>query len=120
MSLKPPRGFTLIELVIAVAILSIGTLAAYRSFDVAQRGIGGQVSRLLAAEVVLNRAAELRISGMDAARSLPSQVDMGTTEWTVEVIETATTGGLIEAEIIASAAGQPGARAVVYMQSSAP
>lgn len=120
MSLKSGRGFTLIELVIAVAILSIGTIAAYRSFDAAQRGIGGQIPRLLASEVALNRAAELNLAGMAAGRGLASQVDMGRTRWSVSVIETATAGGLIEAEILVSAADSPGARLVVYVPVDAP
>ena len=89
------HGFTLIELLVAVAILSIGTMAAYRSFDAAQRGIGGQLPRALAAEVALNRAAELRLSGMSAGRSLPAQVRMGRTDWRVEVAERSTAGGLM-------------------------
>jgi len=58
------RRMTLIELVIAIAILSIGMIAAWRGYEQAQRGIGGQVGRILAQEVALNRAAELRLSGL--------------------------------------------------------
>ncbi|MCB1396380.1 MAG: type II secretion system minor pseudopilin GspI [Rhodobacter sp.] len=114
------HGFTLIELLVAVAILSIGTMAAYRSFDAAQRGIGGQLPRALAAEVALNRAAELRLSGMSAGRSLPAQVRMGRTDWRVEVAERSTAGGLIEAEIRVTAPDSPGARMVVYVPGALP
>ena len=120
MSLKSRQGFTLIELVIAVAILSIGTIAAYRSFDAAQRGIGGQIPRLMAAEVALNRAAELRLGGMSAGRRLAAQVDQGRTTWTVDVTETATASGFIEAAIAVSAEDSPGARLVVYVPVDAP
>jgi len=120
MRLGGTRGFTLIELVIAVAILAIGSVAAYRSFDAAQRGIGGQMPRLLATEVALNRAARLRLSGMAAGRGLPGRVRQGRVEWRVEVQEAATSGGLIEAAILVSAPDQPGARMVVYVPAEAP
>lgn len=113
--MRRTQGFTLIELVIAVAILSIGAVAAFRSFDAAQRSVGGQVPRLLAAEVALNRAAELRLSGMAAGRALPSRVRQGTVDWTVAVAETTTAGGMVEAAITVSAPDTPGARVVVYV-----
>ena len=119
MPLRASRGFTLIELVVAVAILAIGSVAAYRSFDAAQRGIGGQVPRLLAAEVALNRAAELRLSGMTVGRRLPGQVTQGRTQWTVAVTEERTAGGMIEATILVSSQGNPGARMVVYVPAGA-
>lgn len=109
------RGFTLIELAIAVAILAIGTIAAYRTFDQAQRGIGGQLDRALAAEVALNRAAELRLYGMVAGGALPDVVTQGRTDWRVAIDGLATAGGLVEATITVSADGRPGARVVVVV-----
>lgn len=120
MPLTRPRGFTLIELVVAVAILSIGTIAAYRSFDAAQRGIGGQIPRLLAAEVALNRAAELRLGGMAAGRGLSPRVEQGNIVWTVAVTETTTASAMIEAEITVSAPDSPGARILVYVPARTP
>lgn len=114
------RGFTLIELAVAVAILAIGTVAAWRSFDQAQRGIGGQLDRTLAAEVALNRAAELRLGGMTAGRALPDVVTEGRIDWRIAVEDRATAGGLVEATILVSAEGRPGARFVVVVPREAP
>ncbi|MCA0203876.1 MAG: type II secretion system minor pseudopilin GspI [Proteobacteria bacterium] len=109
------RGFTLIELAVAVAILAMGSVAAYRSVDQAQRGVGGQLDRALAAEVALNRAAELRLGGMHAGRRLPDRVSQGRIDWRVTVEEAATASGMIEATILVSAPGRPGASFVTIV-----
>lgn len=110
-----PRGLTLIELAVAIVVLSVGTLAAFRAIDQSQRGIGGQVPRALAHEVAMTRADELRLLGMQDGRALPREVEMGPFRWTVEVGEQVTAIGLIEAEIRVRAPGQPGARLAVYV-----
>ena len=120
MRMTAQRGFTLIELLVAVAILAIGSIAAYRSFDAAQRGVGGQVSRALAAEVALNRAAELRLQGPAAGRSLPDRVTMGLQDWRIAQVEASTAGGLIEVTISVTARDGPGARLVAFVAGDAP
>jgi len=117
--LNRPRGLTLVELVVAITVLSIGTIAAFRAFDQAQRSIGEQPARALAHQVALNRAAELKLSGMTAGRSLPAEVTMGPWRWTVEVREEATRVGLVQAEIRVSTQGQPGARLASYVPAEA-
>lgn len=116
---RSARGLTLVELVVAIMVLSIGTIAAFRAFDQAQRGIGEQAARALAHQVALNRAAELKLSGMAAGRSLPSDVAMGPWRWTVEVREEATRVGLVQAEIVVATPGQPGARLASYVPAEA-
>ncbi|MCC5969533.1 MAG: type II secretion system protein [Pararhodobacter sp.] len=111
---QPDHGMTLVELVLAIAILSIGMTAAWRSFEQAQRGIGGQVGRVLAQQVALNQAAELRLRGRSGASTQPAEARMGPFTWRIEVIDAETRGGLIEAAITVSAPGQPGARLVAY------
>lgn len=120
MRLRSVRGFTLIELAIAVAILAIGAMAAFRTFDAAQRGVGGQLGRALAQEVALNRAAELRVMGMAAGRALPATVRQGRSDWHVEVREALTDGGLVEVEIVVGAPDQPGARVAAFVTPAAP
>lgn len=112
------KGFTLIELAVAVAILAIGTVAAYRSFDQAQRGIGGQLNRALAEEVALNRAADLRLAGMAQGRGFPEVETFAGVDWRIAVAEAETASGLIEATITVSAPSRPGARLVVVVPTS--
>ena len=109
------RGMTLVELVIAIAILSIGMLAAWRGYEQAQRGIGGQVGRVLAQQAALNRAAELQLSGLDEGRALPAEVRMGHTRWHVNVTEDTPRAGLIATTITVFASDQPGARLVTHL-----
>ena len=113
------KGFTLIELAVAVAILAIGTAAAYRSFDSAQRGIGGQLDRAFASEVALNRAAMVRLVGGEAAQALPPRETMGGVVWDVAHQVATTSAGLMEVTILVSAEGRPGARYVVAVPRQA-
>lgn len=113
------KGFTLIELAVAVAILAIGAVAAYRSFDSAQRGIGGQLDRAFATEVALNRAAMVRLLGGTAAQDLPPRETMGSIVWDVDQQVANTSAGLMEVTIVVSADGRPGARYVVAVPRQA-
>jgi len=114
---RAARGVTLIELVIAVAVLALGTAAAWRSLDAARRGIGGQAGRVLAQEVALNRAAELRLARPGAWQ--PGPVAMGGIDWSVGATVLAVADGLAETEIVVTAPGQPSARLRVWLPAGA-
>lgn len=111
------RGVTLLELVIAVFVLSIGTIAALRSAEQAGRVLGGEAARVMAMQVALNRAEELRLLGAVGARSLSGRVAYGPYTWQVEVSEKTTRAGFTEATITARTADQPGGRVVVIARS---
>lgn len=112
-------GISLIEMVIAVLVLSIGIVAGFQSLGQSRLVIGGALPRLLAQTVALNRAEELRLLGMAAGRGLPATVRMGPFDWRLSVTETATEGGFVQATVRASAEGQPGAIYVVYARPGA-
>ncbi len=109
-------GVTLLELVIAVFVLAIGTIAAMRAVGHAERNIGSEAARVFAAEVALNRAEELRLWGARDGRSLPQSVEYGPYHWQISVDEKETRAGFIEATVTARAEGQPGGRYVVIVR----
>ncbi|MDF0596406.1 type IV pilus modification PilV family protein [Psychromarinibacter halotolerans] len=113
-------GLSLIEVVIAVLILSIGVAAGFRGLGQASRVIGEESPRLMARHAALNRAEELRLLGMAAGSALPDVVAMGPWDWRIEVTGTATAGGFVEATVTASADGLPGASVVTYVLPEAP
>jgi general secretion pathway protein I len=61
------RGFTLIEVLVAVAILAIALAAGMRALSVGTRGAQAMREHSFALQAVDNRLAELRL-----ARSLPA------------------------------------------------
>ena len=107
-------GISLIEIVVAVLVLSIGVIAGFQTLGQSQVVIGGEVPRILANTVALNRAAEFQMLGAGAAGGLPQKVVMGDIAWQIEVVQKTTEGGFVEATIRAFADDQPGAVYVVY------
>jgi len=105
------RGFTLIELAVAILILSIGSIAVMRSLDQAQVSAAGAEDRALAQIIVRNRAEELRLLGPYA--QLPGTEAMARREFTITVTRETTAAGLIEATIAAQATTRSGAGAVL-------
>ena len=109
------QGLTLLELVIAVAVLSRGTLAALRATDQSRRIIGAAEARLMAATVAENRAEELRLFGTGQGRGLPGTVLQGGRRYAVETVFAPTAAGLVEARITARAESGEGALRIVWL-----
>lgn len=117
MAVDRHRGVSLLEVVIAVFVLSIGTIAALRSVEHASRTLGGEAARVMALQVALNRAEEYRLLGARAASSLDRRVAYGPFQWDLEISEETTRAGFTEATILARSSGQPGGRIVVIAQT---
>lgn len=95
------RGITLIELIVAIALLALGTLTAFATLDQARLGVGGEKTRLLARLVAENRieALTLRALGGQPPDSLPEVVTMGGQQFALEVNRQRTAGGLVELQV---------------------
>lgn len=107
------KGLTLLELVVAVAILAVGSIAAIRAMDQARLSLGGAMPRLMAQIAAHNRAEELRLFGVGG--NLPATRQMGPYQITLTVTRTTTAGGLVEARILARAETGEGALLVTYV-----
>jgi len=108
-SKRSARGITLIEVIIAILVLAIGTLAAVRTMDQSRLELGGARDRLLAQLVASNRAAEIRVVGLAAGANLPASVQQGPFEWRIATQSKATQGGVYQVQITVTGAGRPGA-----------
>lgn len=116
--LTPPRGqrgLTLLELVIAILVLSLGSLAALRATDQSRRAIGGEEPRLLARIAARNRAEELQLFGGQGP-ALPGDVALMGRSIAIDTQTAATTGGLIRATVTARADSGEGAVLTVYLR----
>jgi general secretion pathway protein I len=109
------QGVSLLELVIAVMILSIGTIGVMRTLDVSQRQIGQAAPRILAHSVAANRTEELRAIGWALGRGLPRVVRQGPFDWAVEMQSKDASGGLYEVTVVVSSQDGPGASLVAFV-----
>ena len=108
-------GITLIELAVAVLILSLGTIAALRATDQSRIAIGGTEDRVLAQLVARNRAEQLQLAGANSTGTFPATVTMGGQNFVLTTMTKQTAAGLTEATIIAQSQRGPGATLVVYL-----
>lgn len=109
--IRAPRGLTLMELVIAIAILSLGTLATLNATGQARVTLGGATPRLLAQLAAENRAEELRLPG----QALPATVTLGPYDFDIDTRQRATAAGLLRVDITVSSRDGPGATLVTVL-----
>lgn len=107
------RGLTLLELMVAVFVLALGSMAALRSVDQSRLAIGGAQDRILAQLAVRNHAEALQIA--ELARALPDTVTLGGQTLSLRTVRKTTSAGLTEAEVFASTPSGASARLVVYL-----
>ena len=91
----------MIELLVAVLILSIATLAAFRAFGSGAETAAALRTRTLAEMVALNRAAELRLG--EAPQE--GEAEFGGRSWQVRTEAEATEAGFAATRIAVSPGG---------------
>lgn len=116
LNVRSDSGFTLIELVVAIVVLSLGTLAVLRAADQSALAISGSTERALAQIAVQNRAEELRFVSAEAGL-LPDTVRLGGQVFHFDQTQTVTVGGLIEMRLTARGPSGAGAQMVIYLPS---
>ena len=66
--MRQDRGISLVELIVAVLILSIGTVGALRSLDRSAKAVAGNADRAIAALVAANEVEAVRAFGPNVPR----------------------------------------------------
>lgn len=110
---KPDQGITLLELVIAVFVLAMGSIAALRATDQARVAIGGAKDRMLAQLAAHNRAEEMRLPGLGSG--LSDTVQLSGQRFAIQTDALPTAGGVVQVTISARSERGNGAQIVVYL-----
>lgn len=107
-------GVSLIEVAVAVLILSIALIGTFRVLDQGTRQAAGERDRLLGLMVAQNLAAEWRLG----ERGLPETVDLGGRQWTVRAEVSETAAGFDQVAIAVSPVAKgPAVRLLTYLDA---
>ncbi|APX14299.1 hypothetical protein BWR18_20850 (plasmid) [Tateyamaria omphalii] len=111
--IRQDDGLTLLELVVAVLILTLGIVAVLRTTDQSRLAIGGAQDRILAQLTASNRAEEIKLLGPNAL--LPDEVIIGGQTFTLNAVTSVTAAGLVQFEITSRSERGPGAQRTIYV-----
>jgi general secretion pathway protein I len=82
MKRRPERGFTLIEVVVALAIVAIGMLAVFKTIGDSVNNVSELRDRSFAGWIADNRITELRLSGqMPSVEETAGEVEFAGRQW---------------------------------------
>ena len=82
MKIARSRGFTLVEVVVALAIVAIGMLAVFKTIGDTVNNVTELRDRSLATWIADNRITEIRISGeMPSVEETAGEVEFGGRRW---------------------------------------
>ncbi|MGY3670871.1 type II secretion system minor pseudopilin GspI (plasmid) [Marinovum sp. KMM 9989] len=107
------RGFTLVEVLCAVAVLSIALVASFKLINQQTRASAGLTDRVLAHWVALNVLEERRL-GITGTAFKDSR-DMGGIAWQIDITDTAGPADLTRVAITVASEGHAGARLIGYL-----
>lgn len=115
---RQDRGLTLLELVVAILVLSVATLGTYRVIGDTGGQIGQERERMLAQIVAANHIRLLRLSALTDAPDPAPRVQIGPYGFTVETRTETTSGGFVEVAVTARSDSGPGAYLVSYLPAA--
>lgn len=79
---NPERGFTLVEVVVALAVVAIGMFAVFKTIGDTANNVAYLRDRTIAAWVADNRIAEIRLTGqMPSVDRTEGEVEMAGRRW---------------------------------------
>src|SRR5262245_53633162 len=82
MKRRPERGFTLIEVVVALAIVAIGMLAVFKTIGDSVNNVSELRDRSFAGWIADNRITEMRLSGqMPSVEETAGEVEFAGRQW---------------------------------------
>lgn len=88
---KHKSGFSLLELVIAIAVLAVGLIAVLQIFPIGLRASQRAGMLTKAAFLAQNKMEDVKLAGFDAISSLPPKIPLigkeGGLEWKVNIEE---------------------------------
>jgi general secretion pathway protein I len=116
-AVKQDAGITLLELVLAIFILTLGSVAALRSVNTAGRGIVQEMDRILATQIALNTLEELQLIGPTLDVATTSK--MGGRNWSIETRRSTTQAGLTSIEVHVASESGPGAHFTSFIGQGA-
>ena len=94
--MKKNRGFSLLELIIAIAVLAIGLVGVLQIFPIGLRASQRAGMMTKAAFLAQNKIEDVKLAGIDAITELPPKIPLsgrdGDFEWAIKIDEIAPEG----------------------------
>ena len=94
--MKKNRGFSLLELIIAIAVLAIGLVGVLQIFPIGLKASQRAGMMTKAAFLAQNKIEDVKLAGFDAITELPPKIPLsgrdGDFEWAIKIDEIAPEG----------------------------
>jgi len=114
---NPERGFTLIEVVVALAIVAIGMLAVFKTIGDSVNNVSELRDRSFAGWIADNRVTEIRLSGqMPSVEETAGEVDFAGRRWHwVTTVSQTQVQGLRRIDVAVRRDGDPDGSSLVHL-----
>ena len=109
------RGITLIEVLVAVAVLGIVLIGILRALDRQTHNTAALAERMFAHWAALNLMEEMRLDALAQPRRMRATTQLGGIEWTVTVRREPALDGLTRLTVVSTAEGRAGAVLIGFL-----